>query len=296
MQIISSIQQIQLTCKMLCKQGGRIGFVPTMGYLHEGHLALMKQAREENEIVVASIFVNPLQFGPNEDFERYPRDLERDTQLASDAGVDFLFTPAVEEMYPHPMTTKLTVIQRNDVLCGRKREGHFDGVATVLLKLFHLVMPDNVYMGTKDAQQVAVVQGLVDDYHIPVKIISVPTVREADGLAKSSRNVYLTKAEREQAPTLYKSLLQAKELIENGERNPDNILAHIRQLLEKIQGEIDYIELYHYPSLQEVSSIRGTVIIAIAVKFSQARLIDNVILHVEGESEYVSYNDARENS
>lgn len=283
MNIITSIQQMQHTCKELWKQGKTIGFVPTMGYLHEGHLTLMKQAREENDIVVASVFVNPLQFGPNEDFDRYPRDEERDKQLASEVGVDYFFFPSVEEMYPNEMVTKLQVIQRNDVLCGRKREGHFDGVATVLMKLFHIVLPHRVYMGTKDAQQVAVVQGLVDDYNIPIDIISVPTVREEDGLAKSSRNVYLKVEERAEAPIIYRSLQEARRLIEEGERNPQHIIAHIKQILEDVQGEIDYTELYEYPTLQKMESIQGTILIAIAVKFSQARLIDNIILHVEGE-------------
>jgi len=278
MQIITSLKQMQAICKDYNKQGKTIGFVPTMGYLHEGHLTLMKQARVENDVVVTSIFVNPLQFGPGEDFDRYPRDVKQDEQKASEMGVDYFFYPHADDMYPGSTTTQLKVIERNNVLCGKKRVGHFDGVVTVLLKLFNLVCPDRVYMGTKDAQQVAVAQGLVDDYNMAIEIIPVPTVREIDGLAKSSRNVYLTSEERKEAPELYKSLQAAEKLIDSGEKNPNQIISHIHQKLEKLHAEIDYIELYTYPTLQPIEKIQGRIVIAIAVKFSQARLIDNIIL------------------
>ncbi|MFX3622793.1 MAG: pantoate--beta-alanine ligase [Ectobacillus sp.] len=281
MQIISDIQTMQQTVLAFRDQGKKIGFVPTMGFLHEGHLSLLKKARQENNIVILSVFVNPLQFGPNEDFDRYPRDIERDEQLARDAGVDYLFYPSVEEMYPTPLTTKITVTSRTDVLCGKKRPGHFDGVATVLLKLFHIALPHRAYFGMKDAQQVAVVQSLVDDYNIPVEITPVETVREADGLAKSSRNVYLSDEERLQAPHLYKSLLLAKQAAENGERSAAFIRALITDyLVTHTSGKIDYVEVYAYPELEEVNELEGTCIIAIAVVFSKARLIDNIILTV----------------
>lgn len=282
MQIISHITQMQQIALKLREAGKTIGFVPTMGYLHEGHATLLQQAREENDIVILSVFVNPLQFGPNEDFDRYPRDIERDERVAKDAGADYLFYPSVTEMYPSNRTTTITVTSRTDVLCGQKRPGHFDGVATVLLKLFNISMPHRAYFGLKDAQQVAVVQGLVSDYNIPVTIVPVNTVREEDGLAKSSRNVYLSQAERTQAPYLYKALQLAGQEIANGERNPSVVRSIVeKQIIAHTDGEIDYVSIYSYPELEELDVLQGTVIVAIAVKFSKARLIDNLVLTVE---------------
>lgn len=282
MQIISNITEMQQIALKLREAGKTIGFVPTMGYLHEGHATLLQQAREENDIVILSVFVNPLQFGPNEDFDRYPRDIERDERVAKEAGADYLFYPSVTEMYPSKRTTTITVTSRTDVLCGQKRPGHFDGVATVLLKLFNISMPHRAYFGLKDAQQVAVVQGLVSDYNIPVTIVPVHTVREEDGLAKSSRNVYLSEAERTQAPHLYKALQLAGQAIANGERNPSVIRSIVeKQIVTHTDGEIDYVSIYSYPELEELDVLQGTVIVAIAVKFSKARLIDNLVLTVE---------------
>lgn len=282
MQIISHITEMQQTVLKLRETGKTIGFVPTMGYLHEGHATLLQQARAENDIVILSVFVNPLQFGPNEDFDRYPRDIERDERVAEETGADYLFYPSVTEMYPSKRTTTITVTSRTDVLCGQKRPGHFDGVATVLLKLFNIVMPHRAYFGLKDAQQVAVVQGLVSDYNIPVTIVPVHTVRENDGLAKSSRNVYLSEAERAQAPNLYKALQLAQQAIANGERNPSVVRSIVEeQIVTHTDGEIDYVSIYSYPELEELNVLQGTVIIAIAVKFSKARLIDNLVLTVE---------------
>jgi pantoate--beta-alanine ligase len=277
MQIISSIREMQQTVLALRAKGHTIGFVPTMGYLHEGHLTLLKQARKENDVVVLSVFVNPLQFGPNEDFDRYPRDIERDERVAQEAGVDYLFYPSVEEMYPRPLTTKVTVTARTNVLCGEKRPGHFDGVAAVLLKLFNIAMPHRAYFGMKDAQQVAVVQGLISDYNIPVTLVPVETVREEDGLAKSSRNVYLSEDERKEAPALYQSLQLAKEAVEKGERSPEAIKALVTDyIVTHTSGEVDYVEVYSYPELTELKEIEGKIIVAIAVKFTKARLIDNI--------------------
>lgn len=282
MQIISHITEIQQIALKLRVAGKTIGFVPTMGYLHEGHATLLQQAREENDIVILSVFVNPLQFGPNEDFDRYPRDIERDERVAKEAGADYLFYPSVTEMYPSKRTTTITVTSRTDVLCGQKRPGHFDGVATVLVKLFNITMPHRAYFGLKDAQQVAIVQGLVSDYNIPVTIVPVNTVREEDGLAKSSRNVYLSEAERAQAPNLYKALQLAGQAIANGERNPSVIRSIVEeQIVTQTDGEIDYVSIYSYPELEELDVLQGTVILAIAVKFSRARLIDNLVLTVE---------------
>lgn len=277
MQVITTIETMQKTALSLRAEGKTIGFVPTMGYLHEGHQALLRRARQENDIVILSVFVNPLQFGPNEDFDTYPRDKERDEQVARNANVDYVFYPSVNEMYPEPLSTNITVTARTNVLCGRKRPGHFDGVATVLIKLFHITMPHNAYFGLKDAQQVAVIRGFVADYNIPVTINPVDIVREEDGLAKSSRNTFLSSEERKDAPHLNKSLQLAKKAIDEGERSPQAIISLISNYLqEHTQGEVDYVELYAYPSLTEVETIQGSILIAIAVKFPHARLIDNI--------------------
>ncbi|WNS74006.1 pantoate--beta-alanine ligase [Bacillus sp. DTU_2020_1000418_1_SI_GHA_SEK_038] len=275
---ISDMQQIMLQEKM---SGKSIGYVPTMGYLHEGHLTLIDHARQENDLVVLSIFVNPLQFGPSEDLSSYPRDFDRDSTLAEKHQVDYIFNPSPEEMYPAPLSVTVIAKDRTDVLCGQSRPGHFDGVVTVLTKLFNIVQPNKAYFGKKDAQQLAVVEGLVNDFHFPIKIVPVDIVREHDGLAKSSRNVYLLPEEREQAPILYKSLLKAKAMIEEGERNSQLIISSMKEMIsEKTSGTIDYIEIYSYPDLKEIERIEGNIIIALAVKFSKARLIDNLILAI----------------
>jgi pantoate--beta-alanine ligase len=284
MRIITTIKDMQTEILKLKSQSKSIGFVPTMGFLHEGHLTLLKRARDENDIVVLSIFVNPLQFGPTEDFSTYPRDFDRDQSLAECEGVDFLFYPSVQEMYPHSSSVRVIVQERTDVLCGKSRPGHFDGVATVLTKLFNIVLPTRAYFGKKDAQQVAVVEGLITDFNFPIELIPVDIVREEDGLAKSSRNVNLLPDERRQAVTLYKSLAAAKETIEGGERNPRMIKNLISNIIRsETNGEIDYVEIYSYPQLKILENIDGTCIIAIAVKFSKVRLIDNIILEVSQE-------------
>lgn len=281
MKVITTIHEMQTVILQEKRQGKSVGFVPTMGFLHEGHSALIEKARDENDILVLSIFVNPLQFGPKEDLDTYPRDFDRDYQLAKDRNVDFIFYPAVKEMYPKPTSVTVKVLERTDVLCGKSRPGHFDGVATVLTKLFHIVQPNKAYFGQKDAQQVAVVKGLVDDLNFPIEIITVEIVRELDGLAKSSRNVKLLPQEREQATVLYQSLLHAKAKIDEGERNLDKIIVSIKNMIvEKTDGIIDYVEIFAYPSLQEIAKIEGEIIIALAVKFSNARLIDNIQLKI----------------
>lgn len=260
-----------------------IGFVPTMGYLHEGHLSLIKQAKEENQIVVLSIFVNPLQFGENEDFNTYPRDKERDANLAREAGVDYLFIPSQEEMYPAPTRTVVQVKEITACMCGTSRPGHFDGVATVVAKLFNIIQPNRAYFGLKDAQQVAVISQMVTDLNMPVEIRPCPIVREEDGLALSSRNVYLTKEEREQATILYETLEYADRLINSGEKDA---LALKKKLQEKLLScplvNIDYIEIRQFPSLQELTTLAQNmkIIIALAVKIGKTRLIDNKIIEV----------------
>ena len=280
MRVITTIEELQGVIQRTKKQQNTIGFVPTMGFLHEGHCALLKQARNENDIVVLSIFVNPLQFGPTEDLDRYPRDFDQDQKVAKELSVDYLFYPSVSEMYPSEPSVTLKVNKRTNVLCGASRPGHFDGVVTVLTKLFHIVQPDKVYFGKKDAQQVAVVHGLVTDFNFPLEIITVDTVREEDGLAKSSRNVYLTAEERVQAPTLYQSLQKAVEMIHEGETDSNKLISSIEnRIVTETSGEIDYISILSYPQLEIVEQItENDIIIAIAVKFSKARLIDNIIL------------------
>ncbi|MEQ6390367.1 pantoate--beta-alanine ligase [Bacillaceae bacterium S4-13-58] len=281
---IKNPNELQQYMKEKKKQGKTIGFVPTMGFLHEGHQSLLKRARLENDLVVLSIFVNPLQFGPEEDFDRYPRDEEGDLQISQKEQVDIVYTPNIDDMYPRPLSISMTVNKRTNVLCGKSRPGHFDGVVTVLAKLFHLVIPDKVYFGMKDAQQVAVVKALLDDYNFPLELVGVPTVREADGLAKSSRNVYLSPLERKEAPYLYQSLLKAQETIQKGERNRNSIIQRIVDFIESnTHGKIDYVDLLTYPELEAYNFSDGNMIIAIAVHFEKARLIDNIILNSEGE-------------
>ncbi|SFA46151.1 pantothenate synthetase [Parageobacillus thermantarcticus] len=280
--VTTKVQDMQTMMQQYRLEGKTIGFVPTMGYLHEGHVALIKKAREENDIVALSVFVNPLQFGPNEDFARYPRDIERDERIAKENGVDVFFCPSVEEMYPRPLSVQVVVKERVDVLCGKSRPGHFDGVATVLTKLFHIVMPTRAYFGMKDAQQVAVVDGLIRDFHFPIELVAVPTVREEDGLAKSSRNIYLSPEERKEAPALYQALQRAKQAIENGERHPETVCALVKDYIQaNTSAEIDYVEIYAYPELKPLEKLRGKVIIAVAVRFANARLIDNIVMDVK---------------
>jgi pantoate--beta-alanine ligase len=279
MRVITTIKEMQAEIKKIKSQSKSIGFVPTMGFLHEGHLTLLNKARLENDSVVLSIFVNPLQFGPTEDYSTYPRDFTRDQSLAECEGVDIIFYPSVEEMYPHSSSVRVIVQERTDVLCGKSRPGHFDGVTTVLTKLFNIVLPTRAYFGIKDAQQVAVVEGLISDFNFPIELIPVDIVREEDGLAKSSRNVNLMPEERSQAVVLFKSLTAAKKAIEGGEQNPQTIKDLVSDMIgSETHGQIDYVEIYSYPQLKEIENLEGTCIIALAVKFSKVRLIDNIIL------------------
>ena len=260
----------------LLTDAGTIGFVPTMGYLHEGHLSLVEAAKSENDLVVMSIFVNPTQFGPNEDLDRYPRDFERDEALAREAGVDVLFYPNTETMYPLDMA-RVTVRTGADVLCGASRPGHFDGVLTVVSKLFNLVRPTRAYFGLKDAQQVALIEGYVRDYFVPVKIRRCPIIREESGLAKSSRNVYLSETEKADASDINRALIEARDALAQGETIQD-VKAHLEERLKNIPNStIDYVEIKDYPTLTEVTSASTELLIAVAVQFERARLIDNVI-------------------
>lgn len=263
----------------LKKMGRTLGFVPTMGYLHEGHLALVREAKKTCQAVIVSIFVNPTQFGPQDDFERYPRDSERDLRILEEEEVDAVFMPNVTEIYPQGYVTYVTLKGLTDCLCGRSRPGHFDGVATVVTKLFNIVRPDKAFFGQKDGQQVLVIRKMVEDLNMEPEMVTVATVREPDGLAMSSRNFYLSAEERKAAPVLYRGLMAAQAAFENGERNPERLC---KIVVEMLAGEplarIDYAEIRSIPNLEPVEIINRPVLLAAAVYFTKARLIDNVVL------------------
>jgi len=284
MRVVTTITELKSIIRQAKSEGKSIGLVPTMGYLHEGHLALASKAGEENDLVVMSIFVNPTQFGPNEDFESYPRDLARDTKLAESVGVDIIFAPSVEEMYPEDGGITIKAGRQSEILCGASRPGHFDGVLQVVTKLFHLAEPTRAYFGQKDAQQVAIIQTLVRDYNFPVEIRTLPIVREADGLAKSSRNVYLTDSERAVAPAINEALIVAKEeFLLKGNADAAIKLAS-RHIETKTSGKIDYIELLSYPDLKTVTEKTEHFLIAAAVYIGKTRLIDNILFSLKGEA------------
>ena len=269
---------MQTAAQALRREGKTLGFVPTMGFLHEGHLSLMRLAREHCDVLVASIFVNPTQFGPNEDLDAYPRDFERDEQRCREEDVDFLFYPTSESMYQPGHSVWVDEELLSGVLCGAARPGHFRGVCTVVAKLLNIVLPDFMVLGEKDAQQLRVLRRLVRDLNFPVEIVSGPTVREADGLAMSSRNKYLTPAERAEAACLFQSLEKAKALFAAGERDADVLKAAVRKIIEKTSGAVDYIEIVDNESLESFQTLEKPVLLALAVRFSGARLIDNAVL------------------
>ena len=277
--VITTINEMQAIVKQHQREGKTIGCVPTMGALHDGHLTMMKQSVSENDLTVISIFVNPLQFGPNEDFDAYPRQLDDDVAAVKKLQVDYVFHPSVDEMYPEELGIHLKVGHLAQVLEGAQRPGHFEGVVTVVNKLFNIVQPDYAYFGKKDAQQLAIVEKMVKDFNLPVHVIGIDIVREKDGLAKSSRNIYLTSEERREAKHLYQSLRLAKNLYEAGERDSNEIISQIAAYLNKnISGYIDDLGIYSYPNLIQQSKIHGRIFISLAVKFSKARLIDNIII------------------
>ena len=280
MNIIKSIAQLRKILDNEHKKGNTIGFVPTMGYFHEGHLSLMRRARKETDVVVVSIFVNPIQFGPREDYRRYPRNMRRDTALARQEKVDYIFYPSVKTMYQSPYHTFVNVEKITDILCGLCRPGHFKGVTTVVCKLFHIVQPDIAYFGQKDYQQYVVIKRMVDELHMPVKIKMCPIIREYDGLAMSSRNVYLTPEERERALTLYKSLCMARRLVRAGERNPQKVITEMKKLLEKNVNRIDYIAILNPEGFESVERLKGKLFIGVAAYVGRTRLIDNTIINV----------------
>lgn len=283
MKIITFLQEMQEYMLNVRKKNKQVGFVPTMGFFHEGHTSLMEQARKENDIVITSIFVNPLQFGPNEDFESYPRDEQHDITIAKGLGVDVLFKPDVKDMYPNELSITMHVNKRTNVLCGRSRPGHFDGVATVLTKLFNIILPQKAYFGMKDAQQFAIVKSLIDDYNFPIQLIGMPTVREENGLAKSSRNVHLSEDEYQESLWLSRALTHGQQLVVDGQTDPDIIINEVKSIISNhTSGIIDYVELLSYPDLETVHHINTLVILAIAVQFKHARLIDNILIDQHG--------------
>lgn len=284
MLITRTISETRAAIAQARASGKKIGFVPTMGYLHEGHLKLIDIAKEHSDFIVVSIFVNPTQFGPHEDFTAYPRDFERDRKLCEARGADLIFAPEISEMYPERSLITFQIEKLADRLCGARRPGHFNGVVLVVSKLFNIIQPDIAVFGQKDAQQLIIIKRLVQDLNFPVRIISAPTVRESDGLAMSSRNVYLNSEQRAQSTVLYQALQKAKALIESGERDAKKIISEIEKLIATAsEARIDYIEIVSVRDLQPVERLDGQVLIALAVYFGKARLIDNIVLEVSGD-------------
>ena len=279
MRMITDITEMRELALSWRAQGCSIGFVPTMGYLHRGHLSLMEAARAENDYVVVSIFVNPAQFGPNEDFARYPRDLSADTALAESVHADVLFCPAAADIYPPGFATYVEPLELSGRLCGKSRPGHFRGVCTVVLKLFNIVRPSRAYFGQKDAQQFIILRRMTDDLNLDIEMKSLPIVRERDGLALSSRNVYLTEMERQQAVALSRALNRAGGLFGAGERQTVALRAALAEELGRAPlGRIDYVEIVDTVNLQPLETVDNAALIALAVFFGKTRLIDNIIL------------------
>jgi pantoate--beta-alanine ligase len=280
MDVVRSIRDMKEISRRLRREGKVIGFVPTMGYLHEGHLSLIRESKRRCDVTVVSIFVNPTQFGPTEDYDRYPRDLERDMALSSSEGVDYLFVPEVAEMYPDGFCTYVEVTgDLTSTMCGRSRPTFFRGVTTVVTKLFNIVSPHLAFFGEKDFQQLQVVRRMVRDLNMDVEIIPVPTVRDKDGLALSSRNTYLSPDERRAATVLYKSLMAAKDMVESGERSAERIKGMIEEMIRSEPlARIDYIAVVDSESLRDVEEVGPGTLIALAVWIGEARLIDNIVL------------------
>lgn len=281
MEITGSIKEVRTQVKEWRKQGLSVGLVPTMGYLHEGHKSLIDRAVAENDKVVVSDFVNPIQFGVNEDLSTYPRDIEADKKLCEAAGADLIFHPTPEEMYAPDFSTYVEMQKVSERLCGKSRPTHFRGVCTVVNKLFNIVMPDKAYFGEKDAQQLAVVRRMVRDLNMDIEIIGCPIIRESDGLAKSSRNTYLNETERKAALVLSKAVFCGKEMIEKGEREADAVLSAMRKIIEaEPLAKIDYVEMVDADSIEPLTRAEGRVLTAMAVYIGKTRLIDNFIVEV----------------
>ncbi len=282
MQLVASSKRIQELCGELKRKGKTIGLVPTMGYLHEGHLSLVRIAKKRSDVLVVSVFVNPTQFGPGEDLKSYPRDFKRDKLLLEKEGCDFVFAPRMKDMYPEDYLTHVTVEKITGKLEGRTRPTHFQGVTTIVAKLFNIVQPDIAVFGQKDAQQAVVLKKMVDDLNYGIKMMIAPTIREKDGLALSSRNRYLSEEERKQAAVLYESLREAKKLIGKGERSAKRIISRMRNMINKQpSAKLDYIAITDARTLEPLKRLKGEVLISLAVRFGKARLIDNIKVKVK---------------
>jgi pantoate--beta-alanine ligase len=279
-QLLYTIDEVRKTIKNIKSSNKTIGLVPTMGYLHDGHISLINQSNKDNDITIISVFVNPTQFGVNEDFDSYPRDLKRDLSVLNDS-VDYVFTPSKDIMYPSGFDTQIIVNKYSSGLCGVSRPGHFNGVAIVVTKLLNIITPDKVYFGEKDMQQYLLISQLIKDLNINVNAIGCTIIRESDGLAMSSRNVYLSNDERKQAPILYKALNLAKELVAKGLYNTEQIIKLVTATINTMPlAEIDYIEIRDMDSWEAIENIEnGKVLLALAVKFGKTRLIDNMIIN-----------------
>jgi pantoate--beta-alanine ligase len=279
MEVIATAKEMQQHSDQLRQKEKIIAFVPTMGYLHEGHLALMREGKNRGDKLIISIFVNPTQFGPAEDYEQYPRDMQRDLKLAQKVGVDIVFTPSSQEMYPDGFQTSVEVERVTQNLCGISRPGHFRGVTTVVAKLFNIVKPHLALFGQKDYQQLVTIKRMVEDLNMDIEVIGIPTVRERDGLAMSSRNAYLSPKKRKEAAKLYRSLRKGEELFRQGEKNTTTILKTVREVIEETKPKkIDYVKICDAHTLEDIEEIKDEAIIALAVKIGKTRLIDNIIL------------------
>jgi pantoate--beta-alanine ligase len=282
MRIVKTIKSLRQILNEVRRKGQKIGFVPTMGYFHEGHLSLVRQSRKECDLTVVSIYVNPKQFGPKEDLKAYPRDIKRDATMIQKENVDILFIPSDNDVYPNCYLTYIDVEKISERLCGKYRPGHFKGVATVVAKLLNMVQPDVMYLGQKDAQQVVMLKTMAADLNFPVIIRVVPTAREKDGLAMSSRNVFLSTQERAQAPVLYKALTEAARRIKQGEQSASKIIGSIQQTITRQSvGKIQYVACVDADTLEPLKVLKGKVLIALAVFFGSTRLIDNVIFLIK---------------
>jgi pantoate--beta-alanine ligase len=280
MKVVKTVKEVRDIVSAWKKEGLTVGFVPTMGFLHEGHKSLIRKSASQNDRTVVSVFVNPIQFGPNEDLEAYPRDLNRDMKAVEESGGDLIFNPEPEEMYPGHFTSFIDTTETTELLCGAVRPVHFRGVCTVVGKLFNIVTPDRAYFGQKDAQQLATVKRFVRDLNFPVEIVACPIVREADGLAKSSRNTYLNPEERKAALILSQSLKKGQEAIEQGERDSQKVIDIIRENLQtEPLARIDYVEVVDFENIQRTPVIEGETLVAIAVYIGKTRLIDNFIVN-----------------
>ncbi len=286
MRVITTAAEMQAVCRELLRSGKSLGLVPTMGALHEGHLSLVRAARAHNQAVAASIFVNPLQFGPSEDFSKYPRTFDRDKQLLEAEKVDLVFAPSAEEMYPKGAVTTVYVAELSEKLDGKSRPGHFKGVTTVVAKLFEIVRPDRAYFGQKDAAQVAVIRKMVRDLNVDIELVICPIVREPDGLALSSRNAYLTPEQRKQALVLYRSLTRVQTFADRGERSSAALIEAGKQVIADEPGaRLDYFEIVDPNTLDPVPDISHGALVAVAAWVGTTRLIDNIVLHGPGQSQ-----------